>query len=72
VDQILSQRSAVPPLAGRHVHALVQPVFGQPSKHQEKKVSQLAKRKLKETPKPKVKKAKKTYDMWDESEGKEN
>lgn len=72
MDQILSQRSAVPPLAGRHVHALVQPVFGQPSKHQEKKVSQLAKRKLKETPKPKVKKAKKTYDMWDESEGKEN
>jgi hypothetical protein len=66
VDQILAERSAVPALTGRHVHKIAVPVFGELSKAQEKKVAQLAKRKLKETPKPKNKKAKKSYDMWNE------
>ncbi|KAI8342960.1 ribosome biogenesis protein Nop53/GLTSCR2 [Chlamydoabsidia padenii] len=69
VDQILAERSAVPALTGRHVHKLSTPVFGEPSKHQEKKVALLAKRKLKATPKPKKnKKAKKSYDMWNDEE----
>ncbi|KAI8088689.1 ribosome biogenesis protein Nop53/GLTSCR2 [Halteromyces radiatus] len=69
VDQILAQRSAVPALGGRHVHNLSEPVYGELSKHQEKKVNQLAKRKLKEAPKPKTKKkAKVSYDMWNDEE----
>lgn len=68
VDQILSERSAVPPLEGRHIQTISEPVYGTESKHQKQKINKLAKRKLKNTsqPPPKKSKQQKTYDVWAE------
>ncbi|ORZ10882.1 ribosome biogenesis protein Nop53/GLTSCR2 [Absidia repens] len=68
VDQIIAERSAVPPLQGRYVNKLSKPTFGEASKHQQQKINQMAKRKLKATPKPKAKKAKKSFDMWNDDQ----
>ncbi|CAO3639073.1 unnamed protein product [Cunninghamella blakesleeana] len=70
VDQILSERSAVPALEGRHIQTISEPVYGIESKHQKQKINKLAKRKLKNTsqPPPKKLKQQKSYDVWGEED----